>query len=216
MKTDIAKNLKLAIDISENIENNINGIQIHNSDPANTAIQGAFYRLIFANHIAFTKLIKDHLTSSAACLLRPTFEYYIKNKWFAACANTTDTERFWNGTDIFVKYNKNGKKCNKSNDDIIGEIENKEGKKGLKEMKTRILQTCNKYLHGDIITIKTNINLETDEITHNYQDKTINDMLRLINNITHLTSEQLIATSINNSNFSNRLLEIKKDGPLPC
>lgn len=62
-----------------------------------TRAAGTCFSIAMDHHHAVVVLLEERLHASAASLLRPAFESYVRGEWLSLCASDDAVERFWEG-----------------------------------------------------------------------------------------------------------------------
>lgn len=88
--TTIEKSFELSKDISKSLE----GLTTSSDDKL--LFPGLFHSLVIEHHRSIIVLCERQLYSSAASLIRPVFESYVKGLWFAEFAEESDFEKLRN------------------------------------------------------------------------------------------------------------------------
>lgn len=166
------------------------------SDCTRNRISAALLHLALGHHEAIQVLVSyepSPLNGSAAALLRPQFEAYVRGAWYHRCASEQDLEQF-------IKGNK-PPKINK----LISDLETiscfEENK--FREVKDFVWNPMCDLTHGGISQVASRNS--SSEITENYTDKQVREILHGASSVTLTTSVEL-AIVLNNNAIAKELL----------
>ncbi|MEE9338250.1 MAG: DUF5677 domain-containing protein [Methylococcaceae bacterium] len=170
----IEKSLELSKDINRSLE----GLTTEADDKY--LFPGLFHSLVIEHHRSIVVLCENKLYSSASSLIRCIFEAYVKGLWFAKFATESDFEKLRNDT-----FNRDFYK-------LVNAIESK-NQNGLKKAKERYWPNLNSFTHSG--TAQLSRRVKEDQITSNFDDVFIQQMLSFSNTYALLSCGQIIEMS---------------------
>ncbi len=140
-----------------------------------THICGGLLYVALNHHHSIVVLIANALPTSAASLMRPLLETYVRAVWLERCATDEQFEQFRRGGSIGPFGT------------LIAAIETLEGFKGgaLTEIKKRFWTPMNDYVHGGIQLVIRH--MTEDGIETNYSDEELLEMLYLADSFAVMT-----------------------------
>lgn len=158
-------------------------------------ISAAFFHLAMEHHGAIQLLVSyepSPLYGSAAALLRPQFESYVRGVWYHRCASEQDLVKFIQGTDP-PKINK-----------LLSDLETIPGYEGgeLTSVKSDLWTLLCDLMHGGVSQVASR-NCPT-VITGNFTDDQVRGILHQAANISLLGSIAL-SKLLNNDAIANQL-----------
>ncbi|MCF1438876.1 MAG: hypothetical protein LPD71_09065, partial [Shewanella sp.] len=149
-----------AENIADVIHSGSNGLKIEKLEK--TLFPVLFYSTAIEHQRSIVELVKLELYGSAAALVRPLFESYVKGKWFAECASSDDI--------ALLKKDR----FNKPFGLLVAEIDAKNGR-GLSQPKKTYWKVLNSFTHSGAALLVRKYN--SDRIGNIYSEEFIEDLL---------------------------------------
>jgi len=158
----------------------LKGIDVSADDRIRLSI--ALIDISFEHYYSLSKLVEMKLYGSAAALLRPQMESYIKGLWLKSEATDGEVSNFKSNGQLKSRTKKNGKKkANKFFYEYIDELSSIDTdlQEVLKMNKDDVWAALNGYTHGGLIAVSRRF--KDGQIKSNYDDKTVDNLAHFAN-----------------------------------